>query len=240
MGNEYLLDKLAIDEIKTQSDFLAEKIKDMIVSHEMDEGFVFPNENDFCKRLNVSRGTLREAYKILDTQGFIQRTKHGTYVKCRDDIAKQGNFVASLELADEKEMVEFICTLEPEAVFLAAQKSTAADMEKLRPLMDACEEAGDDWRLMLPRNYEFHSFIRGMSDNNLIMSALSAYYDIFNQQIIGSIYATTKNTDAFRKKSFAEHRELFDAIEKNDAERAKAIEYNHLREDIEFREKHRK
>ena len=78
MDNEKLLDKLVVNEIKTQSDFLADRIRDMIASGEFGDGYAFPNENDFCKRLKVSRGTLREAYKILDTQGFIHRKKHGT------------------------------------------------------------------------------------------------------------------------------------------------------------------
>ncbi len=59
MENDKLLDKLVINEIKTQSDYLADKIKNMIVSREFHDGFVFPNENEFCKKLNVSRSTLQ-------------------------------------------------------------------------------------------------------------------------------------------------------------------------------------
>jgi len=240
MSNENVLDKLAINEIKTQSDYLADKIKDMIVSRELDEGFVFPNENDFCKRLNVSRGTLREAYKILDTQGFIRRTKHGTYLKKREDIAKQGNFVASLELADEDEMVEFVCALEPDAAFLAAQKASGDDIKKLEELMDACEKVGNDWHALLEKNYDFHAYIREMARNNLITSALIAYYDIFNQQIIENIYMENEDVDEFRENSLMQHREMVEAIKKHDAEKAKTIELKHLRDDIDFRESRKK
>ena len=236
MENGNLLDKLAIEEIKTQSDYLADKIKNMIVSRELDEGFVFPNENDFCKRLNVSRSTLREAYKILDTQGFIHRTKHGTYIKRREDIAKQGDFVASLELAGEEEMIEFVCALEPDAVFLAAKKIDADGIEKLETLMEACEEAGADWKKLLVSNYEFHSYIRELAQNNLITSALTAYYDIFNQQIITNIYSENEDVDEFRLNSLVQHRALFEAIKNHDAEKAKDIEHQHLLDDIEFRE----
>lgn len=236
MENANLLDKLAIGEIKTQSDHLADKIKNMIVSHELNEGFVFPNENDFCRRLGVSRSTLREAYKILDTQGFIHRTKHGTYVKCREDIAKQGNFVASLELADEVELIEFVCALEPDAVSLAAKKIDEAGIAELEVLLEACEAVGDNWKALLVKNYEFHAYIRELAGNNLITSALIAYYDIFNQQIIAGIYIENEDTDEFRKNSLRQHRELFEAIKNHDAEKAKAIEYKHLLDDIEFRE----
>lgn len=44
MDNEKLLDKLVVNEIKTQSDFLADRIRDMIASGEFGDGYTFPNE----------------------------------------------------------------------------------------------------------------------------------------------------------------------------------------------------
>ena len=234
MENDKLLDKLVINEIKTQSDYLADKIKNMIVSREFHDGFVFPNENEFCKKLNVSRSTLREAYKILDTQGFIHRTKHGTYVKCRDDIAKQGDFAASLELADNHEMVEFVCALEPEAVFLAAQKVDEEGLVKLEELMIACEEAMGNSKNLVDMNYQFHACIRELAKHNLITSALTAYYDIFNHQIIEDIYAVGTDTEAFKKESLVQHRELFEALKNHEAEKAKSLAYNHLLDSMNF------
>ena len=179
---------------------------------------------------------MREAYKILDTQGFIHRTKHGTYVKGIDDIARQGNFLASLELADKREMVEFVCALEPGAVFLAAKKIDEEGLKELEKLMIACEKAVDDSKELLKKNYQFHAYIRELADNNLITSALTAYYDIFNQQIIENIYAWYNNIDEFKMKSLEQHRELFDALKNNDAEKAKKIAHIHLFDDIEVHE----
>lgn len=234
MNDDKLLDKLVVSEIKTQSDYLADKIRNMIVSGEFKDGFAFPNETEFCKKLNVSRSTLREAYKILDTQGFIQRTKHGTYVKCREEIARQGSFKASLELADKSEMIEFVCALEPEAVALAARKVDEEGLKNLESLMEECEHVSGNSRELLESNYKFHEYIRELADNNLMRSALTAYYDLFSQQVIEKIYYR-KNNDIseFRAKSLEQHRALFDAIKEHDAERAKKIAYNHLLDDIE-------
>lgn len=225
--------KMAITEIRSHSDFLADRIRDMITSGELAGGFGFPNENEFCRQLSVSRGTLREAYKILDTQGFIQRTKHGTYVRERSDIAEEGNFSASLELADYREMVEFVCALEPEAVYLAAEKADELQIEKLQRLMEACEEAVSDSKLLLEQNYAFHAYIRSIAGNHLIRSALTAYYDIFNQQVIGGIYAKNQNLDAFKVQSLRSHRELFEAIRVHDAKKARKIAYDHLINDLQ-------
>lgn len=235
MKDDKLLDKLVVTEIKTQSDYLADNIKNMIISREFEDGYAFPNENEFCKMLNVSRATLREAYKILDTQGFIQRTKHGTYVKPREEIARQGNFTASLELAERRELAEFICALEPEAVFLATKKVTKEELDELEKLMLSCEAAGNNHSELIEQNYKFHNYIRGLAANTLITSALTAYYDVFNQQVIRTIYDTRIDVDEFRENSLRQHRELFDAMKEGDAEKAKNIEYEHLMDDIKFK-----
>jgi len=233
MENENLLDELVVNEIRTQSDYLADKIRDMIISRDLKDDFKFPNEIEFSKKLNVSRATLREAYKVLATQGFIRIAKHGTYVKHRDDIAKHGDFVASLELADEREMLEFVCTLEPEAVALAAKKIDDTKLKKLEELLNACEAVADNSKELMKKNYEFHAFVREAADNTLIISALAAYYDIFNQQIIGKIYSSDTDIAAFRTNSLKQHRELLDALRNHDAEKAKEIELQHLLDDIE-------
>ena len=160
MDKTELLGKLAFEQFKTQSDYLADKIKQMITSEEFEDGFIFPNENEFCKILNVSRGTLRDAYKKLDTQGFIERTKQGTYVKCKETIAMQGNFSASLELATKQEMVEFISAFEPEAACLAAQKIDEEGIKQLEHLMAECEYNAEDPAALNTANYKFHEFIR--------------------------------------------------------------------------------
>lgn len=231
-NTDSILNKLAVTEIKTQSDYLAEQIRDMIVSRDLPDGYAFPNETEFCKILNVSRGTLREAYKVLDTQGYIRRTKHGTYIKARKEIAEEGDFAASMRLASDEEIIEFVLALEPEAVYLAAEKMDEENIKELEQLLIACEDAIDqDWKIFLDRNYEFHQYIRNMSRNMLIISALAAYYDNFNEKIIQNIYRTN-DTKRFRESSLKQHRELFEAIKAKDAHKAKDIERHHLFDDV--------
>ena len=42
MDKTELLGKLAFEQFKTQSDYLADKIKQMITSEEFEDGFIFP------------------------------------------------------------------------------------------------------------------------------------------------------------------------------------------------------
>lgn len=235
MSNDTLYDKLAVKDIKTQSDYLADNIREMIISREFEDGYTFPNETEFCKILNVSRATLREAYKILDTQGYIKRTKHGTSIRKREEIAKDGNFVASLELADKEEVQEFICAVEPEAAYLAAQKADAEGIKRLEELMEECEAAsGTDTRVFLKANGKFHAQIRNLAKNTLITSAMQAYYETFNAQIVENIYYRGDDVSEFRENSLKQHREILEAIKAGDADRAKKAAFDHLRYDVEY------
>ncbi len=96
---------------------------------------------------------------------------------------------------------------------------------------------------MVKKNRQFHETIRKIADNTLIMSALSAYYDSFSQQIVENIYSqndTVENLAKFLEGSLKEHRELYEALKAHDGERARAIELKHLLADLAKREEYMK
>lgn len=235
MENNSIFSKIAINELKSQSDILAEKIKKMIVTQELQEGYQFPNENDFCRILNVGRGTLREAYKILDTQGYLKRTKHGTFIRRKEDIAKDGNFSATLELADYEELTEFVSALEPEAVYLAAKKVTDEQLAAIKELAAQCESSRGNTAKLDTANRRFNEKIWEACDNQLIISSLMAYYDNFNQRVLQPVYADEANHEAFITKALSQHAALIKALEGHDAKEARRIAYEHIQADLAYR-----
>lgn len=221
--------KIAAEEKKSHADQLAEDLKNMIIRGELTPETPLPNENELCKQLNVSRSTLREAYKILEIQGYINRTKHGTYIKEKDSVAIDGNFSASLELSKYSELIEFVSILEAEAVYLAAGRATEEQIKEIEKYMILCEDNKQIPGAIEEFNYQFHLSIRIASNNQLLISALSASYETFNQKIIRSLL--TK--EDFLDNCIKEHRLLYEAIKNKDADRAKQIAYDHLMSDIE-------
>lgn len=221
--------KIAAEEKKSHADQLAEDLKKMIIRGQLTPESALPNENELCKQLNVSRSTLREAYKILEIQGYISRTKHGTFVKEKDSVAIDGNFSASLELSKYNELIEFVSLLESEAVYLAAGRATEEQMKDIEKYMYLCEENKKIPGAIEEFNYKFHLSIRIASNNQLLISALSAAYETFNQKIIKVLL--TEND--FIDNCMEQHQLLFEAIKTKNAEKAKQIAYDHLMSDIE-------
>lgn len=215
---------------KSQSDILAEDIKKRIIDGTLPTDKAFPSEPALCKELGVSRTTLREAYKVLEIQGYISRSKHGTFVNTREDVAIDGNFDASLELAQYSDIIEFLQALEPEAVALAAKRATPTDLKEIEALMIQCESQKEVPGAVEDLNYQFHLKIRMASRNQLIVSALSASYDQFNQKIIRRLI--NGDRDGFLDECFKEHRQLYKAIKDGNASQAKKIAIKHLMADI--------
>lgn len=220
---------------KTQADQLADDLKRMILIKQIEPKKPFPNENEMCGLLNVSRSTLREAYKILEIKGYISRTKHGTFVKEIDEVAINGSFSASLELSKYNDLIDFLLILETEAVYLAAQRITDEELLKIEEIMHQCEENCHTPGAIETLNYQFHLQIRMASKNKLIVSALSATYDQFNQTIIHKLIV--EDREGFMEQCLKDHRALFQAIKEKDAAKAKKIAYDHLLRDVELYKK---
>lgn len=87
MTNEINLQQLmGFETQKNVSDRLYQKISELIMSGELQEGYTFPNETVLCEQLSVGRSSLREAYKALELSGYVTRTKKGTVVNSRTSI----------------------------------------------------------------------------------------------------------------------------------------------------------
>ena len=52
------LDDLVASERRNISDVIFRRIRDAIISGELPPGYVFPNENELCKKLNIASGNL--------------------------------------------------------------------------------------------------------------------------------------------------------------------------------------
>lgn len=222
--------KIAVEERKSHADLLAEQLESMIISGELQPGKAFPNETVLCKQLNVSRSTLREAYKILEIKGYITRSKSGTFVKEKDSVAIEGSFKATLELSQYNELIEFVSLLEGEAAYLAAKRATKEQLFEIEKYMTLCDKNRYIPGALEEYNHAFHLSIRKAANNQLIVSALSASYDTFNQKIIKTLLAEEEKT--FIDQCIDQHECLFEAIRSKQADKAKKLANDHLIADI--------
>ncbi|MCZ6479253.1 MAG: winged helix-turn-helix domain-containing protein [Candidatus Methylomirabilales bacterium] len=52
---------------------MVSKIRQFIVKSRLKDGSRLPSEHEFCRRLQVSRPTVREALNVLETLGLVEK-----------------------------------------------------------------------------------------------------------------------------------------------------------------------
>ncbi len=119
------------------------KLKAIIQKDRLQPGDKLPSERELSERLNVGRSSVREALRAMELLGLIEtRRGEGTFIK----EARNHRLVevlASFILNDglvKKELTETRQMIEKNAILLASERRTEAEMDRLKDFLDQMEE----------------------------------------------------------------------------------------------------
>lgn len=124
-------------------------------------------QESLAERYGVSRVPLREALRILESEGQVVYHPH------------RGYFVAQLSLDDLEEVYRLRSLLEAEAIERAVPRLTDADLSDLGELLEAIDEAAaeEDVFAMTLANRRFHFAIFDASDMPRLVRLLHQLWD---------------------------------------------------------------
>src|SRR5690606_7160829 len=115
------------------ADTATEAIRAEIIAGRFPVGSRLPNEAALSATLGVSRGTVREAVRVLASQGLLEVLQgSGTYVRSAADSRRTLDAARHASLRDR---FEARCALDVEAARLAAKRATPATITRLRALL---------------------------------------------------------------------------------------------------------
>lgn len=195
-----------------------------------------PQEHELIAELGASKGTVREALKVLETQGLI-RTRTGpgggafiTEVGHDHATALLGNhfFFKDISIA---QIYELRIVLEPQLVYDLAPLITDEQIEELRVLMSVYREppaSMEEEQVQRAAELEFHAALAGMCDNPLLgftcrfMTRL-----LMDLTVCKRIYEQPNPT--LRESGVSYQEKLIDALEARDSKAAAAIMRAHMR-----------
>lgn len=188
-----------------------------IVSGQLGENEILPNEAELGAEFEVSRTALREGIKVLTAKGLlVSRTRTGTRVRPRlewnmldPDImawrmesSQGGNFL--------QDLVEFRRATEPMAASLAAVRATAAQLAVMTRELEKMAAAAPDVVAMVEPDTRFHRAILEASGNELLASLSSSMEATLTTSVPRC--EPEKMFDAVRA-----HRAVLDAIRARDS-----------------------
>lgn len=192
---------------------VADLLRESIVNGQISTG-THLIEAEIAKQLNVSRGPLREAFRILETEGLLEsHPGRGTYVsKPSERYIYEAYSLRSL--------------LEEEAFRLSIKKRTEEDLILLENALEElfmAAKSGDE-RKVLDLDIAFHRQIWGIADHHLIQASLEEII----MRLKMYIAIQTKIYDDL-SKGIADHKIILDALRsRNEAIGIEALR-QHLR-----------
>lgn len=162
--------------------------------------------------LDVSATPVREALHTLRAEGFL------------DLVPRKGFMVAPLVGDDIRDIFEAHALIAGELAARAATNATPEHIAALRGVHErllAAAAAGDTEKLEHV-NHEFHRSLYGLSGSQRLRWALGN----FNKYVPRAFYS---QIEGWPETTAADHGEVFEAIEKNDAEAARGAMAQHIR-----------
>lgn len=186
---------------------VVEEIKDQISKGILEQGDPLPPERQLMDDLGVSRSSLREAFRVLESLGLIESLPgKGRFVRrCRGT----GILGSKVPLADEAilELVEARRVLEPVIAAEAAKHANSADLTKMRRLLTA---TGEDVESLVHRaecDYAFHLLLAESTHNFIYVNIIKMTFNLI-MATHERIYTLLDDKHIFLQ----EHEMVYDAI----------------------------
>jgi len=211
---------------KRLSDSVADDILSMItIEKKFMPGEKLPNENELSEELKISRTTLREAIRILATNGIleIQRGK-GTFVKkdFKGDNIEEISSLSKIK-ANAKDLYEMRLIFEPEAAYLAVQRASDAEIKRILSLGEEIEEYIKLGKDRTEIEQAFHKSIAKATHNEFMNKLMPVIYQAIDKGV-----ALSEKKETAVKDTITDHRMIMDFIKNRNAEGAKSAMKIHI------------
>jgi DNA-binding FadR family transcriptional regulator len=223
--------------VPKMAELVAQQLRRQIIRGELPEDAALPSEAVLMKRFGVSRPTLREAFRVLESEGLInvRRGAHGgarVQVPNGEAAARYAGLVLEFRGATLQDVYEARGVLEPPCARRLASRRTKADIGRLRDNIASARAALDDPPTHIRLNNAFHAMMIEMAGNQTIIvlnSMVRHIIDLSSYLHVEEDAGTPDNIKA-TKKGLRAHETLVDLIEAKEPEEAERLWRTHLTE----------
>lgn len=199
--------------LKTLPEQLCEYLSSSII-----EGNVKPgeklNENDLGTLFGISRSPIRECFRILESEGFVEITP------------RRGVFVTEIKGKDIEDVFPVRIALEGLAAELAVENICENDLETLNDLIIKMEKAliDNDIKSFIHFNYAFHSSYIKCSNNPALERTLRTLGKGTWLRLIYLYYKSSPMLESSNKT----HKEILKSFKEKDVMSVKRLVEEHI------------
>jgi GntR family transcriptional repressor for pyruvate dehydrogenase complex len=205
---------------------IVRQIRTLVADGKLKSGDRLPPERELTERFRVSRTSVREALRALESTGLVEiRPGEGAFVRpvSVESLIEPLAMVILAQREATTELYEARRLLEPPIAALAARRASPDEVAELGRLLDeqAAEVAAG--RTGLAQDAAFHRVIAQSSHNRAITRIVTALMDLLAQAREESLL-----TPGRPQRSHDDHRKVLGAIAAGDSRAAERAMLAHL------------
>ncbi|UCG39006.1 MAG: GntR family transcriptional regulator [bacterium] len=196
---------------KTLREQIASSLRESIIKGELHPGQKL-TEPELADRLGISRTPIREAFRQLESEGFLTV------------IPRRGAVVSSISQEEIEDFYEIKSLLEGYAARIAASRITARDIEKLEKLNDQLLELArqEDVEAFFRKNNEFHNTFIALCGNDKLLEIRLGLVQRFLRFRLQALSVPGR-----LMKSVEQHKLIIDALSRKDGNLAESLVVEH-------------
>jgi GntR family transcriptional repressor for pyruvate dehydrogenase complex len=221
--------ELGVIRVTKTYEALADQLREQILAGTIPAGAPLPNERELGGRTGLSRGSVREALRVLETQGLVSTRpgRNGGRIALRPGVS---DISQSLEFFVRGQQIEFVAlletaeTLEPALAGLAAQHRTDGDIQKLQTVAAELKAANGDALRFLAANSSWHMTVATASHNPFLVAIMQSIGSLLHDPHVDNFTSGDVRTAVVRA-----HDRVQKAIIDGDADAARRRMERHIK-----------
>ena len=220
-----MFSRVSVDRV---SQVIVDQIKVLIREGRLEPGNRLPSERELCQRFGVSRVTVREALRVLESSGLvtIRVGAHGGAFVTTPSAERLGEGLADLMALSEmtaSNVTEARIIVELGLLPLAVERATEQDVADLLAMVETAEEAVANGTYTVEMSAAFHIRVGECTHNPALGMLLQSFHGPMRMSLEQS-HITAPMGD----QGVGEHRALAEAIRDHDLDGARAVMSTHL------------
>lgn len=207
-----------------------ESIKSFILDNNLSAGDPLPAEGELARQLGVSRNSVREAVKALETTGILEvRRGSGVYVASFSFEPILNNLPYGLinDVRDIAELLEIRSVLELALLEKAIEHQTDGQVEQLRRVLDAMRIEAESGESLSAEDRSFHRLLFQNLDNRALLKLIDVFWLTFHQ---AAQHTNLRDRDPL--STYQDHEAIYEAFVQRDLTQTRAMldqHYNGIR-----------
>jgi GntR family transcriptional regulator, transcriptional repressor for pyruvate dehydrogenase complex len=205
---------------------VADRIRVLILDGTFPPGQALPSERLLTERFGVSRGSIRDALRMLGVIGLLE-TRHGQgtfpHELTVDRLVAPLASVMTYRQDLQDELMDVRRMFEPAVARVAATRGSDEDFADLQRILDTQRRKLKTGRSAIVEDTAFHAVLARSTRNRVVVSIMATLNDL----LVESRKLTLRQKGR-PEQSIKGHEAVVAALHRRDAESAARAMYNHI------------